>query len=266
VLNARAMLGTHDVLMVTLDTLRFDVAQELSARGETPHLTALLPGGAWQRRHAPANFTYAAHCAFFAGFLPTPASPGKHERLFAVAFPGSETTSERTLAFDAPDIVHGFADAGYRTICVGGTGFFNLRSPLGRVLPGMFDEAAWEERFGVTSPRSTEHQVDFLTTRLAELPGEQRVFAFLNVSALHQPNRFYAEADDDDRASHAAALRYVDGALAPLFDAFRARAPTLVTIFSDHGTAYGEDGYTGHRLNHPVVGDVPYAELVLEAA
>lgn len=265
--NARALLGTHDVLMVTLDTLRYDVAAELHERGETPTLSALLPPGGWERRHAPANFTYAAHCAFFAGFLPTPARPGPHPRLFAVAFPGSATTTDDTLVFDAPDVVRGFSDAGYRTICVGGTGFFNLRSPLGRALPGVFDEAAWEERFSVTDPRSTEHQVAHLVRRLDELGAEQRVFAFLNVSALHQPNRCYLEGQqEDDRASHAAALRYVDGALAPLFDAFRARAPTLVTLFSDHGTAYGEDGYTGHRFNHPVVGDVPYAELVLEAA
>ena len=41
------------------------------------------------------------------------------------------------------------------------------------------------------------------------------------------------------------------------------RGPWLVVICSDHGTAYGEDGYTGHRLAHPVVWDVPYAEFVL---
>ncbi len=159
-LNARATLGTHDVLFVTLDTLRFDVAEELSERGETPHLSALLPGGRWERRHAPGNFTYAAHAAFFAGFLPTPAHPGPHPRLWAVVFPGAETIAEHTLVFDAPDVVSGYRHAGYRTVCVGGTGFFNLRSPLGSVFPSLFDEAAWEERFGVTDPRSTEHQVD----------------------------------------------------------------------------------------------------------
>jgi hypothetical protein len=37
-------------------------------------------------------------------------------------------------------------------------------------------------------------------------------------------------------------------------------------VCSDHGTAYGEDGYRGHRLGHPVVWDVPYAEFLLEGA
>jgi len=43
----------------------------------------MLPASGWERRHSPASFTYAAHQAFFAGFLPTPASPGPHPRLFA---------------------------------------------------------------------------------------------------------------------------------------------------------------------------------------
>ncbi len=34
-------------------------------------------------------------------------------------------------------------------------------------------------------------------------------------------------------------------------------------IFSDRGTAYGEDKDRGHRLSHPVVWNVPYAEFVL---
>jgi hypothetical protein len=43
----------------------------------------------------------------------------------------------------------------------------------------------------------------------------------------------------------------------------RRRAPVLTIICSDHGTAYGEDGYIGHRVSHPVVWTVPYAEFVL---
>ena len=32
---------------------------------------------------------------------------------------------------------------------------------------------------------------------------------------------------------------------------------------SDHGTLYGEDGYVGHRVAHPIVSTVPYAEAIL---
>jgi len=90
------------------------------------------------------------------------------------------------------------------------------------------------------------------------------VFLFLNVSAIHQPNRFYLPgATADDRRTHAAALEYVDAQLPPLFEAFRARGPSHWIVCSDHGTAYGDDGWHGHRLAHPVVWEVPYAEWVL---
>lgn len=263
-LDAAACIGSHDVLLITLDTLRYDVAEATRRRGETPTLAGVLGGEAWERRHSPGNFTYAAHQAFFAGFLPTPARPGPHPRLFALAFPGSETTGPKTAVFDAPDIVAGLRGAGYHSLCAGGVGFFNQLTPLGRVLPALFDEARWCPEFGVTCPRSTEHQVAWLRERLAALPRARRVFAFLNVSALHQPNCHYLPGrTQDDAETQGAALAYVDAQLAPLFAALQARAPLLAVVCSDHGTAYGEDGYVGHRLGHPVVWEVPYAEAIL---
>src|SRR5215510_11867386 len=103
------LIGTHDILFITLDTLRYDVAVRLHAEGRTPKLSAVLPPGGWEKRHTPGNFTFAAHAAFFAGFLPTPAAPGKHGRLFALRFPGSETTVDTTCVLDGPDIVRGLA-------------------------------------------------------------------------------------------------------------------------------------------------------------
>jgi arylsulfatase A-like enzyme len=264
-LDANRLIGSHDVLFVTLDTLRYDVARVLHDEGRTPNLSAVLPAGGWERRHSPGNFTYAAHAAYFAGFLPTPARPGRHPRLFALRFPGSETTTERTFVFDAPDIVTGFRGIGYHTICVGGVGFFNKLSPLGRVLPGLFDESHWSPALGVTDPQSTENQVNLTLDRLRPVPTGRRVLLFLNVSAIHQPNRYYLPgATEDSLESHAAALEYVDRHLGRLFVGLRRRGPTLAVVCSDHGTAYGEGGYTGHRLAHPVVWDVPYAEFVLD--
>jgi len=167
--------------------------------------------------------------------------------------------------FEAPDIVTGLAERGYHTICIGGVGFFNPATPLGKVLPGLFRERHFDRRLGVTEPRSTEHQVALAVRRLGELPRTERVFLFINISAIHHPNRGYLPgAETDSLASHAAALAYVDRQLPPLFDALRARAPTFAVLCSDHGTAYGEDGCQGHRLAHPVVWTVPYAEALLE--
>jgi hypothetical protein len=240
VIDMHTVVGTHDILFVTLDTLRYDAAQICFAQGRLPTLSAHLPAGGWERRHTPATFTYAAHQAFFAGFLPTPACPGPHPRLFALAFAGSETIDANTFVFpDHADIVHGLAAYGYRTLCIGGVGFFNLANPLGRALPGLFDEAYWRPAFGVTALDSPQAQVALACERLqsADLRG-QRCFTFINVSALHQPNRHYvAGAQHDHLGTHMAALAHVDAHLAPLLEVSRQRAPTFVIVCSDHGTA-----------------------------
>jgi hypothetical protein len=275
-----AIVGSHDVVLVTLDTLRLDVAQTAWAQGRLPVLSRWLPSEGFEARHSPASFTYAAHQAFLTGFLPTPIlalPPGKsHPRLFALAFPGSESTTPQTYVFArGASLPEGFADLGYRTICVGGVGFFNKQNALGSVLPGLFQEAHWQPEFSVTRPDSTETQVALARQRLDTEP--RRVFMLLNVSAIHQPNHHYLPAEgparpwhqkpvQDSIASHSAALSYVDRALAPLWEALARRGPAFVVLCSDHGTAYGEDGYFGHRHAHPVVMHVPYAHFLVARA
>lgn len=261
--DMRNVVGSHDIVLLSLDTLRFDAAEREWNAGRLPVLQSVLPASGFERCHAPASFTYAAHHAFFAGFLPTPARPGPHARLFALAFEGSTSTTAETFVFaQGANIVEGLAALGYHTLCIGGVGFFNLRNPLGRVLPGMFTEAHWHPDFGVAAVDSTGRQVALACERLQAI--RQRLFLFLNISALHQPNCHYLPgATVDDFESHCAALRYADGALAPLFSALKARGPSFLIVLSDHGTAYGEDGWQGHRHPHPVVMTVPYAHTVL---
>ena len=244
-----------DVLFLSFDTLRYDVAQAAFEAGELPTLARVLPTSGWEERHSPGTFTYAAHAAFFAGFLPTPVAPGPHERLLAVAFEGSTSIGPSTTVLQGPDIVRGFEAEGYRTICIGGTGFFNLRTPLGAELPGRFQEAHWSPELGVTAIHSTRAQVQLALERKAATSSP--VFLFINLSAIHQPNCHYIPGRTmDDLETHRAALRAVDAELGPLFDAFE--GGTLL-LMSDHGTLYGEEGYTGHRVAHPLVTTVPFA-------
>lgn len=266
-----ARLGRSNVLLMTLDALRFDVAAAALASGRTPTLASIMPDGAWEKRHSPSSFTYGAHHAFFSGFLPTPVAPrggdpAAHERLFAAKFLGSETTGPGTLVFEEASIVEGFQAAGYHTICIGGVGFFNKRTALGSILPSLFAESFWEERLGVTEPRSTEHQVALACERISALPRDRRFFLFLNVSACHQPTHFYLKgADRESIASQTAALAYVDERLPPLLDLLAERGETIAVMCSDHGTAFGEEGYFGHRIGHPLVWEVPYMETILPA-
>jgi hypothetical protein len=263
-LNANHLIPSHHVLFITLDTLRYDVAVRELEQGRTPTLQRVLPPSGWEQCHSPGSFTYAAHHAFFSGFLPTPAHPGPHPRLLAAQFPGAATITDRTYVFEEDTIVEGFHNLGYYTICIGGVGFFNRLSPLGSVFPNLFDISYWSESLGVTDPHSTHHQVALVRSILSDLPRHQSIFLFVNISAIHQPNYFYLnDSGVDTLESHAAALRYVDQELHPLFEMLRSRGSWLSIICSDHGTCYGEDGYVGHRLAHPVVWTVPYAEFIL---
>lgn len=260
------IVGSHDIVFITLDTLRFDVAERCFREGRTPNFARFFPEG-WETRHSPGNFTYAAHHAFFAGFLPTPVSPPWSPRLFAARFAGSETTGPETWVFDTPDLVSGLRACGYHTICIGGVGFFNKLTPLSSVLPSFFEESHWAPELGVTHPDSTRMQFELASSRLRALPGHKRVFLFINISAIHQPNRHYLPgAERDSIESHAAALCYVDAQLPILTEAITQSSNALLFVCSDHGTLYGEDGFTGHRVGHPAVWTVPYAETILSRA
>ncbi|GAP93773.1 STM4013/SEN3800 family hydrolase [Leptolyngbya sp. NIES-2104] len=260
-LNINHIVGTHDILFITFDTLRYDVARDLLAQGRTPNLASVLPPQGWEERHSPGSFTYAAHQAFFAGFLPTPIDPGIHPRPFSLRFEGSTSTCPETCVLEHDNIVSGLAAKGYHTVCIGGVGFFNKLNPLGNVLPSMFAESYWSPEIGVTCPNSTENQIAIAQSILQR---PEKIFLFINISALHQPNCFYLPgATSDSLASHAAALEYVDQQLGKLWNALRQRGSTFCILCSDHGTTYGDDGYTGHRLSHPAVWTVPYAEFIL---
>ena len=260
--NMNEIVGKYNFLFLTLDTLRFDAASECMKAGELPNMKKLF--GDWEKRHTPGNFTYAAHHAFFAGFLPTPAKPGKHERLFALSFDGSETTTASTYVFENENIIQGFAQQGYRTICIGGVGFFNKRNAIGSTLPNMFSESHWDTSLGVTDKNSTENQFLLACKLIKDL--DEKFFLFINLSALHQPNCFYLDgAEKDCYESHKAALRYIDSCLPALIEAVKKKGSCFCIFTSDHGTAYGEDNYSGHRLSHETTWNVPYKEFVLSA-
>lgn len=258
------LVGSADILIMTFDTLRYDVAASAHAAGRTPFLTQLLPRG-WEARHTPGNFTLAAHAAFFAGFFPTPIDEHSAPRPFALRFPGSRSVSPATCVLEGATIVEGLHAHGYHSICIGGVGFFNKQTPLGRMFPSQFIESYWSPKLGVSHPSSAEHQVELAVQRLEQAPPGP-VFLFVNLSALHAPTHFYLPgARTESVQSQAAALEYVDQQLPPLFDALRRRGrPGIAFLMSDHGTAYGEDGYQGHRLSHPVVWTVPYGEYFWE--
>jgi hypothetical protein len=256
-----------DILVMTFDALRYDVADAAWREGRIPFLRRLIPNG-WEPRHTPGSFTYAAHAALFAGFWPTPSTTAPHVRPLALRFPGSRSTGPETMHLDGPDIVTGLRERGYHTVCIGGVGFFNPATPLGTVFPSLFAESHWRPEFSVTELHSTREQVRQACASIAGCPPERPLFLFVNISATHPPTRGYLpDMRQESCATQTAALEYVDRHLPPLFAALEQRQRTTAAyLMSDHGTLFGEEGWTGHRIGHPVVWTVPYAEVTCEPA
>ena len=261
------IVGSHDIVFLCLDTLRYDVAMQEQENGGTPNLNRC---GGWQKRHAPGNYTFPSHMAMFIGNLPSPAEPVplyERERLFVARENKSlGKIHPYSFVFEGDSFIRGLEKVGYQTICLGGVGFFNKRTEINRILPGFFMESAWRTAFSCHIKESFDYQLDWLEQRLERQAPDKKVFLYVNVDSIHYPNSFYLEGEKEDNVkTHAAALRYVDARLPRLFDVFSRRGDTFYIICSDHGTCYGEDGYHFHCLSHEIVYTVPYKHCIIKA-
>lgn len=164
--------------------------------------------------------------------------------------------------FDAPNLLVGLGQHGYRTVCVGGVTYFSRETPLGAVLPGMFDEDYWRPEFCSPEPDSTRYQVEH-ALELAGTRQDRPLFLFVNVSATHVPHGHYLGNSSDSWASQAAALAYADEHLGNLIDGLTGLGRWLVILCADHGDAFGDDGYHGRGIVHPAVTNVPFACMVV---
>ena len=256
-----------DLVLITFDALRYDVAETAWKSEQTPFLRSMIPAG-WEPRHSPGSFTYAAHAALFAGFWPTPSTPGPYVRPLSLRFPGSRSVGDETLKLNGADIVTGLTQYGYHTVCIGGVGFFNPATPLGAVFPALFHESHWRPEFGVAERHSTREQVRQACQCVNQVRADHPLFLFINLSATHPPTRGYLpDAQQESVTTQAAALAYIDRQLPSLFATLKQRGRRgTAYLMSDHGTLFGEEGWTGHRIGHPTVWTVPYAECAWEAA
>ncbi len=259
--DMRQIVGTQDILFLCLDTLRYDAAVQEETEGNTPVLNRYGP---WEKRQAPGNFTYPSHHAMFAGFLPCAfeaKSLADREMLF---FPRQIGMGRKIPAgafgFTGGTIMEVFEIVVFVSWCVGGVGFFDKRSELGSVFPGYFQNSYWNPSFACPVKESTKNQVDFILKKLGKADAGRHIFLYLNVDAIHYPNYFYLDGvENDNLASHRAALRYVDGELGRLLEGWKQmRGGGFAICCSDHGTCYGEDGCQFHGIHHPSVNTVPY--------
>jgi len=260
----RAKYGTdlsrESIVVVTIDSLRFDVAQQ----AETPHIRALFRASAsdgWIKVGSHGTYTLPSHISMFhAGIFPCDNRPDvpppynrEKEKLFKAQLAWERTTGARFPTPAAPNIVRGFERMGYRTLGVGGVHWFNDRfitSDLWKTQ--YFREFHWKEDFSENCSIAFENQIGLI--RKLRLDQEKRpVFLFLNVSSTHTPYMGFGRSLDGQKK----ALEYVDSHLPELLDVLPDRF--LMLLLSDHGECFGEDGLWGHSFYHPSIMEVPFA-------
>lgn len=263
--DMREIIGSHNILFLCLDTLRYDVAKEAEEKNLIPNINKY---GKWEKRHAPGNFTYPSHHAMFSGFFPSPAEPTAifdREHLFFPKKIGvSNIVPETSFAFEGSTIMEGLGKIGYTSYCIGGVAFFDKRSDIGRVLPSLFEKSYWRPSFGCNIKESFENQIEQIKKLMDK--EEKKVFMYVNIDSIHYPNYFYLNENykTDNLESHMEALKYVDSKIENILNIFREKGDTLVILCSDHGTCYGEEGYHFHCLSHEIVYTVPYKHFVLK--
>lgn len=262
--NMNDVVKDHNIIFLCLDTLRFDIALQEEENGGTPNLNKY---GKWIKCHAPGNYTLPSHMAMFTGFFPSPVEPiplFEREHLFLPSKIGTNTMPKtKAFQFSETTFMQGLEKIGYETYCIGGVGFFDKRTEIGKLLPSFFKHSYWQQKFSCIVKESATHQVDFAIKKLSENI-EGKSMMYINFSAIHYPNSFYTTSKVDNVDSHAAALRYVDEEIGRLFEEVKKINPkTLVIVCSDHGTCYGEDGYIFHCNSHQKVIEVPYKHFFL---
>ncbi|WP_217548949.1 sulfatase-like hydrolase/transferase [Streptomyces sp. GbtcB6] len=280
-------LARHDVALVTLDSLRFDVAAEAAA----PNLKALGP---LRRATSYGSFTLPSHAAIFGGFLPDVTEEPQWDfysrelrQLWRLSRARRQAVPRASMLLNGDNIVEGFGRAGYRTVGAGGVRWFSSG-----YFPGLFDTFRYWGPDGDDTDKFAERGFgDFALDHVEELVGEvaatERSFLFVNAAETHAP---YTRGTDDPfdtetqriarswsgswnggavvpfttaarkdmarlREAQRVALESVDRKLGRLFDALT--RPTVVVVCADHGEAFGEKGWWGHNQPMPEVMSVP---------
>ena len=256
------MVSPQSVLFVTLDSCRFDTFEA----ADVPSLKSVAP---LHEAQAPSHFTFASHAAMFVGFTPGVAGAAqqfldpKFARLFRLSRAGHPGHADPGFSLEGRDIVHGFRQAGYRTLGTAAMGWFDPASLAAAMLIDGFDD------FSFVGPGGVARQVAWAEEALSRHENHN-VFLFINVGETHVPYYFdgapwsaddnpcwpYQTLDRHDtcRERQRLCCEYADRMLAPLLVRFR---DATVLVCGDHGDCWGENGLWEHGMSHPKTLTVP---------
>jgi len=272
----------NNYVLVIFDSCRYDAV----IRARTKHLRRL---GAIERRYSYASWTAPSHFNLLTGLLPH-RSPrhifaSEYYRRDFLKFRerlGRDDIQFRSLAPRLYLPLY-LQKIGYRTHARVSLPVLNPRTILNsgfdtyELMDRHNDMRAMLERMPFDSDRPSFFLLNVGETHYPyALPGEPAdewprisgvhgVFKHLDDEIVGGPlkrrrDRFFNEkALRELRSRQVEAVRYLDGVLEELFD--RVPSNTFITVTSDHGELFGEDGYFGHGpVMHEKVFEVPFVE------
>lgn len=227
----------HNVLLITIDTLRADAMSSYGGPAPTPNLDRVARHGArFTFAHAHAVVTLPSHTSILSGLLPY--QHGMRDNSGFRVRPGTATLATRLKA-------RGFATGAF----VGG---FPLAKRFG-LTPGfdVYDDQMSETR-GAVEMSMPERPAGEVIGRATTWVAQQTApfFGWVHVFDPHSPYR----PPPEFAAAHAAQpyygeVAFVDRAVGPLLDRLRTLArPTLVIVTADHGESLGEHGELTHGM------------------
>jgi arylsulfatase A-like enzyme/Tfp pilus assembly protein PilF len=233
----------HDILIVTLDTLRADrVGAYGYTDARTPVLDALAARGA---RFAAATTT-------------VPLTLPAHASLFTGAFPGGHGVRDNT-GFHVEDGVTTLAEVlkgrGYRTGAFVGAFVLDSRWGLAQGFDEYFDDFDLSEDVGPGLDAIQRRGDEVVDRALAWLtPADSRpFFAWVHLYDAHAPYDAPAEVAEPfprtRSGAYDAEVAFVDRQVGRLVEALRAAGTlddTLVVVLADHGEQLGEHGEQQH--------------------
>lgn len=228
------------IILVTIDTVRTDRLELYGGPRETmPALTELAREGTWFRRaYAPANHTFFALTALFAG--------QSTERMLVVD-PESGMPRLKYTAWLPQDL----RELGYHTVAIEpplvSDGKLDPRSlRFDDLIVGQLDYAG--KNRGTTSRQIADTAIDVISRYDGPLPLALWVH-FMDPHAVHEsPVRFEVRSEVDAYDNE---LSWVDMHLSRIVGAVRGRfgKTAIIVVTSDHGEELGEVGNFGHGFS-----------------
>ncbi len=272
--------GARNFVVVILDSLRYDTWQAAK-------LQSLRELGPAERRFSYASWTAPSHYNLLMGLLPHTSPPHVYaseyykedfirysERLgvadmeFKKLLPSiflptylKHTLGYKTHARVSMPVLNKF------TVINRDFDSYELM-PSHNDMAAMLDELSFDEQrpsFWLLNVGETHYPYAYPGQDAADLPhisGVHGVFKRLDKIRAEggEPAEFFNEARLKElHERQVAALEYLDGVFARLLGLLPAN--TWLTVTSDHGELFGEDGYFGHGpISHEKVLEVPFVE------